>query len=53
MGHLAIVLKDALKAAPASPLREFVERVAPLHTYGVYNPLSEYLLWRDSRSRTL
>lgn len=50
-GQLAIVLDDVLAAVPASPLCEFVERVAPLHTYGVYNPLSEYLIWRDSRTR--
>lgn len=47
-GQLAIVLEDAKAARPVSLLSEVVARIAPLHTYGLFNPLSEYLLWRES-----
>jgi hypothetical protein len=47
-GQLAIVLEDVQAARPLLPLSDFVARIAPLHTYGLFNPLSEYLLWRES-----
>ncbi|GAA4641480.1 hypothetical protein GCM10023115_00320 [Pontixanthobacter gangjinensis] len=47
-GQLAIVLEDAKATRPVSLLAEVVARIAPPHTYGLFNPLSEYLLWRES-----
>ena len=47
-GQLAIVLEDAKASRPVSLLSEVVARIAPQHTYGLFNPLSEYLLWRES-----
>ena len=49
-GQLAMVLEDAHAARPASLLSEVVKRIAPAHTYGLFNPLSEYLLWRDTQA---
>jgi hypothetical protein len=49
-GQLAIVLEDAQAAQPASLLSEVVSRIAPGHTYGLFNPLSEYLLRRESEA---
>ena len=48
-GQLAIVLEDARATLPGSLLSEVVARIAPPHTYGLFNPVSEYLLWRASQ----
>ena len=48
MGQLSLVLQHVADLGSPWPLKEVIRRLMAPHTYGMLNPLSEYMISRNA-----